>query len=271
MAGGISPGFGDVDSSADAATEFIRYLDAARGIGPIAEAKQWSFNQLALASGQSALDIGCGTGEDVVAMAALVAPDGRAMGLDASEAMVSEAMKRHRQVGHVAFKHGDALRLPFDSNAFDACRCERTLQHVEDPNRAIAEMARVLKPGGRVALIEPDWEGLLIAGSDPDLSRAIWARRLKAFRQPRVGRQLPALLTQNGFIDLSLEPAVVLATDFAGADRSFEFSRSALEAAEAGIVSERDAKLWLDELRQADREGLFLCTVLSFRVAARKP
>ena len=77
---GIGPGFGDVDASTDAATDFIRYLDAARRIGLLAQGKEWSFDQLALASGQAALDVGCGTGEDVVAMAALVAPDGRAMG-----------------------------------------------------------------------------------------------------------------------------------------------------------------------------------------------
>lgn len=268
---GIGPGFGDVDSATDAAADFIGYLDAARGIALIAQAKQWSFDQLALASGHTALDIGCGTGEDVVAMAALVAPDGRAMGVDASAAMVAEAIQRHSRIGGVAFQHGDALSLPFDSATFDACRCERTLQHVDDPDRAVAEMARVLKPGGRVALIEPDWEGLLISGSDPELSRAIWVRRLEAFRQPRVGRRLRALLTQNSFVDISLDASVGLVTDFAAADRSFELSRSASGAAEAGIITEEDARRWLDELQEADRKGLFLCSVISFRAAGRKP
>ena len=46
---------------------------------------------------------------------------------------------------------------------FDAARCERTLQHVADPARVVSEIARILKSGGRVALVEPDWEGLLIA------------------------------------------------------------------------------------------------------------
>lgn len=268
---GIGPGFGDVDSAADPAAKFIQYLDAARKSDVIAQGKQWSFDQLRLAGGHAALDIGCGTGEDVVAMAALVGPDGRAVGLDASEAMISEAVQRHHRIGNVSFEQGDAQQLPFDSETFEACRCERTLQHVDNPDRVVHEIARVLKPGGRVALIEPDWEGLLIAGADPQLSRVIWGRRLEAFRQPRVGRTLRALLTQNGFVDITLDVAVGLLTDLAIADRNFEFTRAATAAAENGLISEREAKRWIDELSFADRAHVFLCSAVSFRVAGSKP
>lgn len=268
---GIGPGFGDVDSAADPAATFIQYLDAARKSGAIAQGKKWSFDQLRLASGHAALDIGCGTGEDVIAMAALVGPDGRAVGLDASEAMVSEASQRHHQVANVSFQQGDAQRLPFESETFEACRCERTLQHLDDPDRVVGEIARVLKPGGRVALIEPDWEGLLIAGADPRLSRVIWERRLEAFRQPRVGRTLRALLSQHGFDDITVDAAAPVLTDLAIADRNFEFTMAASGAAKAGLISEREATSWIDELSQADRTRQFLCSVVSFRVAGRKP
>lgn len=268
---GIGPGFDDVDSAAHPAASFIQYLDAARRSDVIGQGKQWSFDQLKLASGHAALDVGCGTGEDVVAMAALIGSGGRAVGLDASEAMVSEAAHRHHLVGNVSFQQGDAQQLPFGSETFEACRCERTLQHVDDPDRVVGEIARVLKPGGRVALVEPDWEGLLIAGADPHVSRIIWEHRLEAFRQPRVGRTLRALLTQNGFVDITLDAAVGLLTDLGIADRNFEFARAAPDAAEAGLISERDAKRWIDELQQADRKSLFLCAVLSFRAAGRTP
>jgi len=267
---GIGPGFSEVDSTG-AAAEFIQYLDAARLIGQIAQGKQWSFQQLRLAAGQSVLDVGCGTGDDVAALAAVVGPGGRAVGLDSSEAMISEAVRRHGQAPSVSFVPGDAQRLPFDPATFDACRAERTLQHVGDPDRAVGEMARVLRPGGRVTLIEPDWEGLLIEGSDPTLSGAIWRNRLEGFRQPRVGRRLRALLTQHGFVEITLDAAVGLITDFDLAERNFEFANAAKDAVKAGIVSEQDTLRWLDELRQANRDGRFLCSALSFRAAGQKP
>lgn len=268
---GIGPGFGDVDSATEDAGHFIQYLDAARKSPAIAQGKQWILDHLGLASGQWALDVGCGTGEDVVAMAALIAPDGRANGLDSSKAMVSEAIRRHGDLDGVSFVPGDAQELPFDAQTFDACRAERTLQHVDDPERAVAEMARVLRPGGRIALIEPDWEGLLIEGADPRLSRTIWGARLDAFRQARIGRRLRGLLARNGFVDVTFEASIGLLTQLALAERNFEFSKAASEAAEAGAVSDRDATHWLDDLRQADSESRFFCSALSFRAAGQKP
>lgn len=66
--------------------------------------------------------------------------------------------------------------LPFNTAAFEACRMERTLQHVRDPDAVVDEILRVLRPGGRVALLEPDWETLLIAGADDTVSATIWGR-----------------------------------------------------------------------------------------------
>lgn len=266
---GIGPGFSHVDSTGTAA-EFIQYLDAARQIGPIAQAKQWSFERLRLASGLSVLDIGCGTGDDIATMARVVGPTGHAVGVDSSDAMVAESIRRHSGLPGVSFQVADAQRLPFEPESFDACRAERTLQHVKDPDGAVGEMARVLKPGGRVALIEPDWEGLLIEGSDPALSAAIWRSRLDSFRQPRIGRRLRTLLLQHGFVEITAEATASIGTDFNLADRNFELSRAASEASAAGIVSNDDAHRWLGELREAHREGRFLCCGIAFRVAGQK-
>jgi len=166
---------------------------------------------------------------------------------------------------------GDAQRLPFESESFDGCRGERVLQHVLDPDRAVGEIARVLKGGGRLALMEPDWEGLLIEGSDPELSGAIWRNHLGGARQPRVGRRLRTLLMQSGLVDIQLEAATGLITDLDLAARQFDFARASSEAAKAGLVSQQEAARWLDELQDAARDGRFLCTALSFRAAGQKP
>ncbi len=148
--------FSDVDASG-AGHRLIDYLDAARRAPAIVGAKSWSVDVLVLEPGMRALDVGCGTGEDVVAMADLAQPEGRAVGIDVSATMIEEARRRHGHRRDVSFQTAEACRLPFETATFDACRSERTLQPVDNPDPAVAEMARVLRPGSRVALLEPDW------------------------------------------------------------------------------------------------------------------
>src|SRR5919204_4769331 len=117
---GVGHGFsGD---SAVASADLIKYLDVCRQIGPIAEAKQWIFERLQVTGGHWVLDVGCGTGDDVAALAAVVGPAGRAVGVDSSEAMIAEASSRHGALHGVSFELADAQQLPFESGQFDACR-----------------------------------------------------------------------------------------------------------------------------------------------------
>ena len=137
-----STGFGAVDRSRQV-EHFVRYLDEARRQRSIVRAKEWSIGKLDLRLGDRALDVGCGTGEEVVTMAAVAGPVGAAMGVDSSGGMITEALRRHGQRADVFFGVADAQRLPFSSAVVDACRIERTLQHLVDPDQAMAEIARI--------------------------------------------------------------------------------------------------------------------------------
>ena len=77
------------------------------------------------------------------------------------------------------FRIGDAEALPLPDGLVDACRCERALQWVPDADQALAEMLRVLRPGGRLSIIDTDWRSLLFdlpdrAATDA-VGRACWA------------------------------------------------------------------------------------------------
>jgi SAM-dependent methyltransferase len=147
--------FEEVDA-ADAAA-LIGYLEVAKALPGIKAAKAVLLEELHLLPGQRVLDAGCGYGQETADLAALVAPDGLAVGLDASRSMLAEARRRTAQLAHQPrFEHGDVTALPLDDASFDACRAETLLQHVGDPQRAVAELARVTRPGGRVALLEID-------------------------------------------------------------------------------------------------------------------
>jgi ubiquinone/menaquinone biosynthesis C-methylase UbiE len=99
---GIGRGFSGDPAAVPA--ELIQFLDASRRNDMLAQGKQWSFEQFRLAAGQSVLDVGCGTGDDVAATAGAVGPSGRAVGLDSSEAMISEAASRHGGLPGVRLK-----------------------------------------------------------------------------------------------------------------------------------------------------------------------
>lgn len=107
------PGFGNVDRATRPET-FVRFLDTVTGIEAVQAYKRRSYNLLRLRAGNHVLDVGCGTGDDVRAMASKVGPSGRAVGIDNSQVMISEAKKRSAGLGlPVEFRTGTATDLPF--------------------------------------------------------------------------------------------------------------------------------------------------------------
>jgi SAM-dependent methyltransferase len=98
------------------------------------------------------LDVACGTGAFTRAFAEAVAPDGLAVGLDASATMLQRAAGEERPA-NLAYVRGDAMALPFGDATFDAVCCFAALYLIDDPWRALDELVRVLAPGGRVGLM----------------------------------------------------------------------------------------------------------------------
>src|SRR5262249_19112763 len=142
--------FTSVDSTKDPAF-FARYLDAANRQASIGACKQIVLDALRMRDGSRALDLGCGLGDDTFQVAQLVAPRGRVTGVDVSPTMIEEARRRaETRRLPVEFEVGDSQALRFADGTFDAVRAERMLMHVPDAERAIAEMARVIAPGGRI-------------------------------------------------------------------------------------------------------------------------
>ncbi len=111
---------------------------------------------LGLRPGERALDLCCGTGDLARLMAAAVGPSGLVAGVDFARPMIAEARRRvgRRTAGRSTFLVGDALAVPFPDAAFDAAAVGFGLRNVADPGRALDEIRRVLRPGGRVALLE---------------------------------------------------------------------------------------------------------------------
>lgn len=109
-----------------------------------------------LRPGQSALDVCCGTGDLVFELAERVQPAGSVIGCDFSERMLDRAREKGRERGAVGarFEWADVLDLPYADDRFDAVTVGFGVRNLADLDRGLAEMARVLKPGGRMVILE---------------------------------------------------------------------------------------------------------------------
>ncbi|HET7686975.1 MAG TPA: ubiquinone/menaquinone biosynthesis methyltransferase [Candidatus Limnocylindria bacterium] len=143
-----------------------------------------------LRPGMAVLDVACGTGRLAEAASARVGSEGRVVGVDISEGMLSRARARGAAVD---FRLADALALPFPAASFDAALIGFGLRNVPDYAAALSEMRRVVRPGGRVVVLE-------IAEPRGGIGRRLfrtWFRRVvpllgRLARQGAAYRYLPA-------------------------------------------------------------------------------
>jgi SAM-dependent methyltransferase len=226
--------------------------------------KHESFALLAPSEGDQVLDVGCGTGADVRALANL-APGVSVVGLDANAARIAEAQAATLGLARpIEFRVGDAHRLPFEDDAFDACRADKVLHHVADPAKVLAEMARVTRPGGRVAVSDADYETLVVAAPGRALTRRILNHFADGLPHGWIGRGLPGLFRDVGLQAPAVHPYVAVVTEY---DDDVLRLRDKAEAA----VPPAEAAAWLASLAALDRAGRFFCALTLLTVVGRKP
>ena len=247
--------FADVDALGPAAA--VDYLDAAADdLAPL----KTRLRELLLAQpGDQILDVGCGLGDDVRALSDVVGLEGEVVGLDGSAVMIAEA-KRRTSHGRAHFVRGDAASMPFAANAFDAVRVERVLQHVADPATALAELARVLRPAGRIMIAEPDWPNLRVLACPDDLADDIPRRLMARIRQPELARSLTGLLNASGWCAVHEHRLPLAIHDDVMARRI---------AAHSGITA-RTQREWHARTRRHGQRRLPFVTVDVIAVTARK-
>jgi arsenite methyltransferase len=153
---------------------------------------------LALEPGERVLDIGSGPGFLVEEMAREVGPEGRVAGVDPSESMLALARRRDG-AGAVDLRVGDAFSLPFEDGSFDAAVTTQVLEYVDDVPRALAEARRVLRAGGRLLVLDTDWDSVVWHSSDDDRMRRVLEAWNEHLADAYLPRKLPRMLAGAGF------------------------------------------------------------------------
>lgn len=270
-----APAFGleysDVDAGEDPQLLSDR-LDRIASVDAIAAAKQYSLDLLELTHGDHVLDVGCGNGPELCALAELVGPRGRVVGLDPSRTLLARAEARGLQnVTHVELVLGDATALPFPDNAFDACRADRTLQHVADLETAVAEIARVTRPGGRIVASEYPLTFVTPIGDESLTDALRTVTRAERDRFNGVALLLPIVFRLGGLPDASLIQHELVLRDFSEIERVTNIRTSIATALQAGALSPEDGDALCLSLRERVEAGDAFLTVPATHVVATKP
>lgn len=260
----LAHSFREVDSGD--ISKMMRCLAFMDGLPGFQEYKSAVLEKLDPQPGAIVADLGCGLGFDVHRLATLIGAEGKALGIDASHALLVKARTGCREPAAAFFLQANIQRLPLADASLDACKVDRTLQHVEKPSAVLTEIFRTLRPGGRVVCSEPDWNAFVIDDQSP-IANQITALFSQGFRNPRIGYDLKDMLEAAGFIDLQQQKVVLSTPDFASSDIVFDLAQSASRLA-ASSKSEEPLS-WLADVRQ--RTPPLRCSVTLVIQFARRP
>ena len=255
--------FTAIDETGQAAT-YIAALEAFDAIDQLQELK--SIEREMVRPGSAILDVGCGFGLETVPLAHRAGKGAAVCGLDRSEAFIAEARRRATEQGLlIDYRVGDASRLPYPDNSFDHVRAERLLIYFDHVEPVLAEMHRVLRPNGVMALIEPEFCTTTVNVSDRALVRRVMAHEAEtAVAQSWLPGRLATMLADLGFADIAISSRVVVFPQPLAADY---FLGAGTKAAKAGALSDGELAAWTAEIRvllEGGRlfasEGYFLFT-----------
>ena len=209
---------------------------------------------LALRAGERVLDLGCGPGLLALEMRGQVGEAGRVEGIDLSQSMLELALRRCAGHANIGLRVGDVSALPYADAAFDVGVCTQVYEYVPDVDRALRELNRVVRPGGRVAVMDTDWESCVWRSSDSERMRRVIEAWDTHCPHPHLPRVLEGMMRAAGFAEVRCEavPLINLRYD----PQTYSHSVIALLARFASKpLGEETARAWADDLRAHGERG----------------
>ena len=227
---------------------------------------------LAPKEGEQILDVGPGPGLLMREIAARVGPGGRVVGADLSEPMLELARRRCADLPGIELDLADASALPYEANRFDAVVSTQVYEYVADIPAAFAKLHEITRPGGRVLILDTDYDSFVMFTED----EARHARIVDAWDDHFVHRGLPrtmgASLTDAGFEVRATRAIPIVNTHWHADEFSFHLvPMMASFAAGTGQVSKDEAAAWLSEFEELGAQGRYFYSLNRYLVVADKP
>jgi ubiquinone/menaquinone biosynthesis C-methylase UbiE len=249
-----------------------KLVEAAYLTTDIIEQRAAVLRELSLQPGQSVLDIGSGPGLLAREMADEVGPTGRVCGVDPAEPMLEMGRRRCADRPWVAFERGDAAALPVEDEAFDVVVTTQVYEYVPDISGALAEVLRVLRPGGLLVILDTDYDSLVVQTDD----EARHTRILDAWDEHFVHRGLPRTLSaelRNAGFRLRRRLAIpIFNAEYVPNAFSFHLTKliSSFPRGRRAATA-KDADDWLAEFEQLGREGRYFFSLNRYLFVAERP
>ncbi|MEM7408346.1 MAG: methyltransferase domain-containing protein [Pseudomonadota bacterium] len=222
---------------------------------------------LALRTGEAVLDVGSGNGILAREMVHEVGPTGSVTGVDPAPPMVAMAARICPQA---TFLEGGADALPVDSEQFDVVTASQVLCFVPDIDAALAEMRRVLKPSGRVVLLDTDWDSLVWHCRHPELLARVLAELKRPYGSSAVPKTLSRRLTDAGFqiTGRIVHPIV----NWSFSDDAFSRQMSTFLPGDPNVPADArlDGPRWFQHMAELDAAGEYMFSINRYLFAAAK-
>ncbi|WP_370675388.1 methyltransferase domain-containing protein [Pleomorphomonas sp. PLEO] len=231
-------------------------------------------------SGNYVLDLGCGTGRSLAAMLDAVGDGGKVVGLDQMAQPLAEVASRFaRDINdkRLELVQADVLAAPFHDGQFDAVLCQNVIECVNEREALVTEAKRLLKPGGRLLLGHHDFDGIILASEDRDMTRRLvhgFADHKQAWQdavEGRMGRLLPGLVTNAGFASVNIEARLFVDFDLSPGTYAGDYIRWLVDLAPDLGISDEDVSHWASRLTADVAQGRFFFALPWIGAVCRKP
>lgn len=237
-----------------------RRIEAAYTSPEMVLQRRTALEMLRLRAGDRVIDVGAGPGFLAAELAVAVGPGGHVLAVDPSETMRALAQARGVPAGAAPVEHraGEATALPADDASVDVVTSTQVYEYVEDVAAALTEARRVLRPGGRVFVLDTDWDSLVWHSSDPPRMRRVLASWDAHLVDPHLPRRLPRLLREAGFDEPEVQVLPLLKTGWD--EGSFAAGLVGLIetfVAGRGDVEPGEVRAWAADLRSSGSSGFF--------------
>ena len=222
--------------------------------------------QLELKPGYRVLDLGCGSGTFSRTIVPRIAPGGHVMGVDYTPEAISIARRLAANVetGRLTFEQGDGHCLRFADNTFDAALCISVLAFCQDPSQVLGELRRVLRPGGRLLVVNSDEDTRIYNGHDQVLGRRIQRAIADRAGDPWLGRRLAYLVRAAGFRILDEDISNKIERDFNPGTGGYTLAHGLRDHLLSQGLSTQAYEAWLADLEACALKGSYYYGVTSY-------